>query len=165
MSTHLDALDRHTGIYLVRHAHAGQRTTASDDWQRPLSAKGRYQASVLAKSLAAVVRGDILSSPFVRCVETMEPLAARSGREVLLDDALAEGAEVESLLQLLERVPERSVLCTHGDLLRATVDRLDTLVRGPACFEKGAVWVLVRQEGRISHAESIPPPAASAAGV
>jgi 8-oxo-dGTP diphosphatase len=149
-----------TPFYLVRHAEAGARTDRTDDHLRPLSAAGRYQARALAAMLESAEIGDILSSPYVRCVETLEPLAGRQGRTVVLTDVLAEGAPADDVLRLLRRVPPRSVLCTHGDVMEAvlrhvgfadTTDARDRLA-------KGVVWVLERCDNRLSVVEVLAAP-------
>jgi 8-oxo-dGTP diphosphatase len=158
----------HAVIYFVRHAHAGTRTLNLDDHLRPLSAIGQYQAQVLAEVLEPSVVGDILSSPFVRCVDTLGPLAAGRGCQVLLTDALTEGAEIEPLRRLLEEVPSGSVLCTHGDVLHGFIESLapSTIDIGEfGCFDKGVVWVLSRDGDCLSVVEVIPPPPASTAAV
>ena len=79
-------------IYLVRHAKAGSRKAwTGDDELRPLSKAGRAQARALAKRLAADGITRIFSSPYVRCRQTVEPLAERSGVPVEASEALARG--------------------------------------------------------------------------
>jgi 8-oxo-dGTP diphosphatase len=153
-------------IYVLRHAHAGTRLETTDDHLRRLSVAGQCQAQVLAAWLGPVAVGDILSSPYVRCIETLEPLAAGRGCPVLLTDALAEGAEIGPLLRLVERLLSGSVLCTHGDILHRLIEGL-----GPAeldtgefgCLDKGVIWVLARDGDCLSVVEVIPPPYASTA--
>jgi 8-oxo-dGTP diphosphatase len=147
-------------LFVVRHADAGTRTQSRNDDRRPLSALGREQAHDLAELLGRDPLGDILSSPFVRCVETLGPLAVRHERGVEVDDSLAEGAPIERLLDLVRRVPDRSVLCTHGDMLIRLISAIaaENAGRGPVgCFDKGVVWVLERANGTVSVADVIPP--------
>ncbi|MGH2977341.1 MAG: SixA phosphatase family protein [Gaiellaceae bacterium] len=78
---------------LVRHASAGDRRDwAGDDRLRPLDARGRRQSAALVELLRPLEPRRIVSSPYVRCVQTVEPLAAALGRPVEQDDRLAEGA-------------------------------------------------------------------------
>jgi 8-oxo-dGTP diphosphatase len=99
----------------LRHAAAGERYEwAGDDFHRPLTKKGRRQAEDLAAVLATDDVRRVVSSPYVRCVQTVEPLAAALGLEVELDDRLAEGAG-HSAQALLEE--EGVVACTHGDVI------------------------------------------------
>src|SRR4051794_31757184 len=95
---------RSVQLYLVRHADAGDPGEWSgDDAQRPLSGKGRGQASRLGQFLAGVgVTPDVIvSSPKVRAKETAELVAASLGLEVALDDRLAGGANLDAVEQLL----------------------------------------------------------------
>ncbi len=93
----------------------------------------------------------------MRCVQTVEPLAARQRRSVELSDSLAEGASVEAMLHLLRRLPDGSVACTHGDMLgelARVVDSVDGLV-DPISFDKGGVWVLARNGDALSLVEQM----------
>ncbi len=100
---------------LLRHASAGHRGDwDGDDLTRPLDLRGRRQASELVGILRPLEVRRVVSSPYVRCVETVEPLAAALGLPVQQDDRLAEGAG-GSALELLR---EDGVLaCTHGDIV------------------------------------------------
>ena len=100
---------------LLRHASAGDRDHwAGDDEHRPLDEKGRRQAEKIAEALAAEDVRRVVSSPYVRCVQTVEPLAAALGLEVELDDRLAEGGDGSARALLDEG---GVVACTHGDVI------------------------------------------------
>jgi 8-oxo-dGTP diphosphatase len=92
---------------LVRHAWEG------DDRLRPLDARGRRQADELVDALRPLAVRRIVSSPYARCVETVEPLAAKLGLEVEIDDRLAEGAGGAAADLMREK---GLVACTHGDV-------------------------------------------------
>src|SRR6266545_4741978 len=63
-------------IYLLRHAHAGnKRTWSGPDGRRPLSAAGRREAAGLVRVLDGRPITTILSSPALRCEQTVQPLA------------------------------------------------------------------------------------------
>jgi 8-oxo-dGTP diphosphatase len=97
-------------VVLVRHASAGDRDEwRGDDRLRPLDERGRAQAKRLGGELAGAVR--VVSSPFLRCVQTVEGL----GPPVEIDERLAEGAS-RSEVELLLADVEDTVLCTHGDV-------------------------------------------------
>jgi phosphohistidine phosphatase SixA len=85
-----------------------------DDWHRPLDEKGRRQAEKLAEVLGTDDVRRVVSSPYIRCVQTVEPLAAALGLEVELDDRLAEGGG-SSARELLEE--PGVVACSHGDVI------------------------------------------------
>lgn len=81
--------DRLPVLVLVPHTDAGDRQAWTLDQQlRPLSDAGRVQASALADIVGVV--DAVFSSPALRCVETVEPIAARSGVDVEIDDDLRE---------------------------------------------------------------------------
>ena len=64
-------------IYLVRHAKAGERGAwDGDDELRPLSGRGHAQARNLLDVLVDADFERVISSPYVRCMETVVPLAA-----------------------------------------------------------------------------------------
>jgi 8-oxo-(d)GTP phosphatase len=76
-------------VYLVRHAKAGDREAwEGDDDLRPLSKPGRRQAAGLVDLLRPAGIRRLVSSPAVRCVQTLEPLGEALGLAVELDDAL-----------------------------------------------------------------------------
>lgn len=154
-------------LYLVRHAKAGSRSEFDgDDVDRPLTNAGRRQAAELATRLAAVSPTVLVSSPYRRCVETLEPLAVMLAAEVSVDERLGEfvdGHEPDDgeLLEFLASLPDRSVLCSHGDVIPAIVDalRADGMrVQGTAQWGKASVWVLQREAQRFVEALAWPPP-------
>lgn len=106
---------------LLRHAAAKERYEwPGDDAHRPLNKKGRRQAEELATTLAAGDVRRVVSSPYVRCVQTVEPLAAALGLDVELDDRLAEGAGMSAQ----ELIAEPGVIaCTHGDVIYDLIGR------------------------------------------
>ena len=73
--------DARVTIYLIRHAKAGDRDTwLDDDRLRPLSGRGHRQARLLIDVLEDATFDRVLSSPFVRCMETVVPIAGVHGR-------------------------------------------------------------------------------------
>ena len=125
-------------ILLVRHARAGERGSAgADDSRRPLDETGRQQAEALAAMLSHRPLTRIATSPYRRCIQTVEPLARAAGLEIEQRDELAEGSHVSDVLALIACHDQQGdmVLCTHGDVIEEMVGR-----GRPA--EKGSVWVL-----------------------
>jgi 8-oxo-dGTP diphosphatase len=148
-------------VYLVRHAKAGSRSRYDgDDRQRPLSDKGRAQADALAARLATAGVTALLSSPYIRCVQTLEPLAASVGLPVEPTPSLAEGAGPDAALALVESADAPLALCSHGDVIGDLVSRLvrrGVTVCGDG-LEKGSVWVLTVEAGTVTSARYDPPP-------
>jgi phosphohistidine phosphatase SixA len=104
-------------VVLLRHASAGDRDTwEGDDRLRPLDKRGRRQADALRDELLARGVTRALSSPYVRCTQTVAPL----GLDVEPDDRLAEGADLHETLELL-RDADGAVACTHGDVIENVV--------------------------------------------
>jgi phosphohistidine phosphatase SixA len=158
-------------LYLVRHAKAGERSAwTGPDEERPLSTAGWKQARKLGKRLAeasstTATPKTLVSSPFVRCMQTLEPLGERLGLEVVPDLRLSEGACFEDTLDLLDELPDGSVLCSHGDVIPDTVSALvrrGLEVRSQPDWRKASVWVIDRNAaGRYTRATVWPPPGKS----
>ena len=107
-------------VLLLRHARAGERAAwTGDDTLRPLDDRGLRQALAL-RDLAQRAIGRIVSSPYRRCVETVEPLAEALGIPIELDDRLAEGASPQLALALLAEL-DGGLACTHGDVIEAVL--------------------------------------------
>ncbi len=150
-------------LYVVRHAKAGERRGWNDeDHLRPLSTAGAKQARLLAERLAGEGPTTLVSSPYVRCVQTLDPLAERLGVPVGIDERITEGVEFEQSLELLEELPDGSVLCSHGDVIPALLDALirrGLEVRSTPDWRKASTWVIKRtKSGRYTTARVWPPP-------
>ena len=148
-------------LYLVRHAKAGSRHNfVGDDKLRPLSPPGRRQAEAVGERLVKAGVQHFVSSPSLRCIQTLRPAAKAIGAKVDTDDRLFEGRSATGVLDLLATVPDSTALCSHGDVIPET---LDALVRR-GCeitsipdWRKASVWVLERANGEIVSAEAWPP--------
>jgi phosphohistidine phosphatase SixA len=128
---------------LLRHASAGHRDSWSgDDRFRPVDARGRRQSADLVELLRPFALRRILSSPYVRCVQTVEPLAAALDLAVEEDSRLEEGAYTAAADLLGE---DGLVICTHGDIVEALVGR---------DLKKGAAFVL--EDGEVVRALPAP---------
>ena len=105
---------------LVRHAHAGnKRLWPAPDDERPLSPRGQAEALGVATLLTEVGVTRLLSSPSLRCLQTLEPAAMRLGVPVEPCEALTADAAGEDLLRLLASGQrEGTALCTHGETLK-----------------------------------------------
>jgi 8-oxo-dGTP diphosphatase len=150
-------------VRLVRHAKAGSRYDyVGDDRERPLSKKGWAQAQAIADRLASLPPSRLLASPYLRCRQTLEPLAERWATTVVPDARLAEGAGYHVALELLQAMPTGSVACSHGDVIPAVIDAL--LRRGAELTaepdpRKGVTWELHRVDGEFVRVHVVPPPA------
>lgn len=150
-------------LYLVRHGKAGSRSDFhGDDRMRPLSPAGYRQARALADSLTAAGVKTLISSPFLRCIETLQPTARAIGAAVAVDNRLAEGRSGVDVLELLTAVVDAAAVCSHGDVIPETIAALQRrgceLTSAPD-WRKGSVWVLDRDaNGEIVTAHAWPPP-------
>ena len=149
--------------FLIRHAKAGKRREWDrDDHLRPLSADGRRQAEAIAAHLADEKVTGLWSSPFLRCVETLEPLARQTGLQVVGDDRLSEGSPLVDSLDALRDAGDGGVLCSHGDVIPDVVEaliRCGADVSGPPNWRKASIWVLELAGDEVLTLRAEPPPA------
>ena len=131
-------------LFLVRHAKAYSRARwKEDDALRPLTPAGDLQAEAIATALAGEHPERLISSPHVRCVQTLEPLARATGLRIEKDKRLAEGATLDRAIELVAELAEVSaVLSGHGDLVPALLVALDPEGLRPRDIpcEKGSFW-------------------------
>ena len=153
-------------LYLVRHAKAGSRSEwRGDDRLRPLSRSGTAQAAGIAALLTPLcANGRLVSSPYLRCVQTLEPLGAALDTVVEPDNRLAEDRSFEGVLDLLLELPDGSALCSHGDVIPETIaalERRGCQIVGAPDWRKGSIWVLTPSDDgeEIVTATAWPPPA------
>lgn len=148
-------------VLLIRHAEAGER----DRWEgpdrlRPLTEPGHRQARDLVATLAGYTVRRVVSSPYVRCTQTVEPLAAARRLPVETSDDLAEGHGGAALARLDELAGTATALCTHRDVVIEVLEGLagrGLALPGGYPYEKGSVWVLDRS-GDAWVARYLPPP-------
>jgi broad specificity phosphatase PhoE len=150
-------------VLLIRHAHAGtRRDFHGPDGSRRLSAKGTKQARLLADTLEGFAPQRILSSPAVRCIETVTPLAEVFRIKVDQEPSLGEGSGLAALRLVRQVANEKIALCTHGDVIPEILVALadeDHLDLGPRPRQaKGSVWVLEAEGGRFVKAAYLAPP-------
>lgn len=132
-------------VFLIRHAHAGARSTDHRDLYRPLTPTGRQRADELVELLATMEVARVVSSPASRCVQTVDPLASALSIDVEEHPDLWEGTPIDHVLALMDDCRARTtVICSHGDIIPAVIERLGSqgaLVQGRGC-ETGSVWML-----------------------
>ncbi|MEX2503484.1 MAG: phosphoglycerate mutase family protein [Egicoccus sp.] len=151
-------------LLLLRHVLAGDRDSFSgDDRRRPASDRGAHQAQALIDAYADFPITRILSSPYTRCVQSVEPLAAARGLPVEEAVELTEGTPLDAVARLLRRLRgEDVVLCSHGDVIGSIVQDwhfrgVNLGAEGPR-WQKGSTWV-VEGDPRVPSVRYLPPPA------
>ena len=121
-------------LAIVRHAKAlSRRRWHDEDPLRPLDDRGRQRAKALVPILAAYGVTRVVSSPSVRCLDTVLPYAVAAGQEIRRHAGLSEEGFAKQpalapyhLSRLLER-GEASVLCSHGPVLPVLLEQLAAL--------------------------------------
>ena len=110
-------------MLLIRHARAGDSAEwEGDDRKRPLDKRGRRQADALIAALASFEVARILSSPYDRCMQTVEPFAAARGLDLEARDELGEERHGQDGVELVRALlGEPVALCVHGGLSDAAV--------------------------------------------
>ena len=140
-------------VHLIRHAKAKGRDQwdGGDDAERPLKKSGRRQALQLAEQFADPAPGLIISSPAVRCIETITPLAERFSCSVTVDDLYFEGRRI-----VLPEIQGVAVICAHGDNIPDLLGRLK--LQWYQCA-KASTWRLeLDDDQKIIDAQYIEPP-------
>ena len=133
------------------------------DW-RDLSAwslriGGLAQAAAIADVLAPFDIARIGSSPAVRCVQTVQPLADKRSLRIDLHPALGEEASTEQTWQLVTELitlDGDTVACSHGNIIPPLLDRLhrrgvEVVAEEWSCH-KGSIWTLDVEGGEILRA-------------
>lgn len=151
-------------FYFVRHAKAGSRTRwEGNDRDRPLSKSGLKQAEELVSVLGANPISAMWSSPYLRCVQTVEPLAKARRLKIQETRHLAEGARLKGAYRFIEDPDlDDTVLCTHGDVILELVDDLirRRIVKASqaSLADKGSTWLVEVDDGSPVGARYIPAP-------
>jgi 8-oxo-dGTP diphosphatase len=111
-------------IVLLRHGTAERRSQRyPDDRVRPLSAQGHAQAEALVELLGCFGRPRIVSSPAVRCVDTVRRFAGSQRVIIDVDPTLSEPAHAAapraaaSWIRALIAEGEPTVVCSHREVL------------------------------------------------
>ncbi|MFD1859352.1 NUDIX hydrolase [Aeromicrobium camelliae] len=104
-------------LVLLRHATAEPREEfdGPDDLDRPLSTRGLREAELIVPTLAAFGIRRVVSSPALRCRQTVAPFASAHRREVHLDEDLTEDARPKAVRDVVREALEHKavLLCSH----------------------------------------------------
>jgi 8-oxo-(d)GTP phosphatase len=165
-------------LILARHASAGRKADwAGDDFARPLDAAGEADARVLAGLLACFApAARVISSPALRCTETVRPYAEGFGGTVEAEACLVpygrspafptrteQAAALRHLLAALVTQRRPAVLCLHRENLPEVVAAACAVLGAPAvvpadpALPKGGFWVAHAADGEMAALERYEP--------
>jgi broad specificity phosphatase PhoE len=102
-----------------------------------------------------------LSSPYLRCRQTLEPLAESIGTSVVDEPRLAEGTPFAEALALITAPGPTAAMSTHGDIVVGLVNHLISkglTTPAKAGGSKASTWKLEIEKGEIIKARYLPPP-------
>ena len=142
-------------LYVVRHGNAGVRSKwKGPDKKRPLTKKGEQQALITADIMARHPVSEVRSSPAIRCVQTVEPLAANLNLDVAVNKKLKETMSVDEIHNYLSQFKTGAVvLSTHKDWIGPLIGDLDNRkvqLRGARRWPKSSIWVFDLIDGEIT---------------
>jgi len=165
-------------LILARHASAGRKADwAGDDFARPLDAAGQADASVLAGLLACFApAARVISSPALRCTETVRPYAEGFGGTVEAEACLVpygrspafssrteQAGALRHLLSALVAQRRPAVLCLHRENLPEVIAAACAVLGPPAAvpadpaLPKGGFWVAHAANGEMAALERYEP--------
>ena len=131
-------------LVIVRHAHACPRSTwAEADPLRPLDARGRERAEALVPILTSYGVTRVVTSPAVRCLDTVLPYAVAAELKIRLKPGLSEESFAERpdhaprhLTRLLAR-GSATVVSTHGPVLPRLLQQLAAIADPGGASDSG----------------------------
>jgi 8-oxo-(d)GTP phosphatase len=165
-------------LIFLRHASAGSKEDwPGDDDSRPLDTQGTDDAKLLAQLLPCFApSARVISSPAVRCTETVRPFAATSGGTVEVETALARPVRAPSassrtgpadaLLNLVHALAADggpAVLCLHRENLATALAAACAVLGAPSAMPddpvlpKGGFWVAHVAAGKLAALERYEP--------
>jgi 8-oxo-dGTP diphosphatase len=163
-------------LVLVRHASAGLKGDfPGDDLLRPLDAEGALDAVLLSSLVSCFApRARVISSPALRCLQTVRPYAAGFGGSVEAEAALSvpgrpgefsfdrtEHADsLRRLVRALVADAQPAVVCLHRENLPVAVAAACSVLGAPSAaadldssLPKGAFCVVHAAEGELAGLE------------
>ncbi len=162
-------------LILLRHASAGEKADwPGDDDSRPLDTMGEVDALALTGLLPCFApEARVLSSPALRCTESVRPYAAGFGGTVEIEAALAltgrqedfssrtsRGDALTGLVRALVAAGRPAVLCLHRENLPKALAAACTALGAPPPpqppvppLAKGGFWVVHMAAGELAGLE------------
>ncbi|NMA78445.1 MAG: NUDIX hydrolase [Actinomycetales bacterium] len=143
-------------IVIQRHGAAVSRSKwRKGERSRPLNSKGKKQAQALPPLLDAFDPASVVSSPWKRCLATVEPLAKVEGLKVRTKDELTEAAHTEhpartaAVIDRVLREARPTVVCTHRPVLPTVIESVR------AVAQQGAALELPREDPFLAAGEAL----------
>ena len=143
-------------LVIVRHSHACPRSTwTKADPLRPLDARGRERAEALVPLLTSYGVIRVVTSPAVRCLDTVLPYAAAAELKIRLKPGLSEESferrpdhAPRHLTKLLAR-GSAAVVSTHGPVLPRLLEQLAGIADADEPGESSAKGTLLAAAERV----------------
>lgn len=143
-------------LIVLRHGKAAPHADYKDDLERPLTPAGVQQARALVPLLGAYGIRRVVSSPAVRCAQTVEPYAHSISTFLEIDDRLAEDTRAAQVTRSVTALLDRKkpvVLCSHRPTLPWIFDAIGTDVHELAT---GEAIVVHHRKGKVIATEKLP---------
>lgn len=142
------ALPPTSPLIILRHAKAVKRSdfTGKDDSDRPLSGRGRRQSKIITEALEGYGIEQIISSPMLRCQETVKKFVKQLSTTSTLVDAISEWGyeqnpeDLDPAIKLVMNDPTPTVLCSHRPVLDAILDTVARLGGISKTERKEGIW-------------------------
>jgi phosphohistidine phosphatase SixA/8-oxo-dGTP pyrophosphatase MutT (NUDIX family) len=124
LETFVELLDRRAHrartLVVLRHGKAAARSTGIADLDRPLTSVGGQQAKAVLPVLDSYGVGRVVSSPALRCAQTVEPYAHSISTFIEIDERLSEDTTANNVQRSVDSMLDRKrpvVLCSHRPTL------------------------------------------------
>ena len=140
-------------LLLVRHATAVPSAGwTAPDRERPLTDAGHREAEQLVAKCASYDFSQVVCSPALRCLQTVEPVSQARGIQVQANAELGEGRRLGARDVVSSLRGADVLLCTHNDVLhaitRALVKQGVEVGRTPS-WTNTEVWALIETPPRL----------------
>ena len=103
-----------------------------------------------------------MSSPYDRCVQSVEPLAKLTGARIEISDDVAEESDLDAAYALVDGlVGANAVICSHGDVIPALINRMmwaGLSLSSRFYCSKGSIWEVEVDGGKFTTGHYVPPP-------
>jgi 8-oxo-dGTP diphosphatase len=155
-------------LIVLRHAKALPRKAWSGpDLERPLADRGKAQAAQLVPLLGAYGVRRVISSPGLRCIDSVRPYAAQAGAAIETDETITEQAyhkdplPAHRLASGLARTDVPTVVCTHRPVLDGFLTAVGVTAGAappPQPLGTGEMFVFHLADGVVAAVERHAPP-------